>query len=441
MLSVEDSDTSTLDTFHLHVENFSPVLTLVEDVPNDQGGRVYVHFERSFFDDLATTGQFYTCFRLDTVDDTTEWVGAGTVSATGQDTYTVEVSTQFDSTANSDGITQFKLIAFLDEGTYESEAMSGYSLDNLGPPAPSGFVTYQAGTDVELTWEPMNIEDLNHFSIFRSEQSDFVANEDHLVWQGSTNTFHDTTANWVTPYFYMIQATDYSGNAGEMSEMVEGYIHVEVDLASPEDSSFFSITGEDISNQAEVVFLWEINDEVSQEDLENHFTLTHESSEVLLDTVLMVNELGVSYQNILDLITMMGGNSLQADWVVHVTDGHDTLMSNEMRNISFDASDVLSLDGVMLPLEFALGQNYPNPFNPTTKIQYALAKDEFVSVNIYDLMGRNIKSLINIGQTAGYYEINWNATNNNGEVVPAGMYFYMIQAGEFTSTKKMVLLK
>ena len=116
-------------------------------------------------------------------------------------------------------------------------------------------------------------------------------------------------------------------------------------------------------------------------------------------------------------------------------------MSNEMRNISFDASDVLSLDGVMLPLEFALGQNYPNPFNPSTKIQYTLAKDGFVSVDIYDLMGRNIKSLINTGQVAGYYEIHWNATNNNGEVVPAGMYFYMIRAGEFTSTKKMVLLK
>ena len=112
-----------------------------------------------------------------------------------------------------------------------------------------------------------------------------------------------------------------------------------------------------------------------------------------------------------------------------------------MRNISFDASDVLSLDGVMLPLEFALGQNYPNPFNPTTKIHYALANDEFVSINIYDLMGRNIKLLINSSQAAGYYEIDWNATNNNGELVPAGMYFYMIQAGEFTSTKKMVLLK
>ena len=114
---------------------------------------------------------------------------------------------------------------------------------------------------------------------------------------------------------------------------------------------------------------------------------------------------------------------------------------NEMRNISFDASDVLSLDGSMLPLEFALGQNYPNPFNPTTKIQYALANDAFVNISIYDLMGRSIKSLINIEQAAGFYEINWDATNNNGELVPAGMYFYMIQAGTFKSTKKMVLLK
>ena len=78
------------------------------------------------------------------VEDTTQWVGAGTVSATGQDTYTVEVSTQLTH-VSSNGLTQFKLIAFLDEGTYESESMSGYSLDNLGPPAPTGVTTHQAG--------------------------------------------------------------------------------------------------------------------------------------------------------------------------------------------------------------------------------------------------------------------------------------------------------
>ena len=239
----------------------------------------------------------------------------------------------------------------------------------------------------------------------------------------------------------MVQATDYSGNSGEMSEMIEENIHVEVNLISPEDSTFMSITAEDVSNQSEVVFAWGVNDEIIDESLESHFKLTHENSEVLLDTILIDYELGVSYESILEFITIIGGNSLQADWVVHVTDGHDTLISNEMRNVSFDASDVLSLDGAMLPLEFALGQNYPNPFNPTTKIQYALAKDAFVNISIYDLMGRSVKSLVNVGQAAGFYEINWNATNNNGELVPAGMYFYMIQAGTFKSTKKMVLLK
>ena len=100
------------------------------------------------------------------VDDTTQWVGAGTVSATGQDTYTVEVSTQSDSTASSNGLTQFKLIAFLDEGTYESESMSGYSLDNLGPPAPTGFAAHQAGINIELTWEPVSYTHLTLPTIY-----------------------------------------------------------------------------------------------------------------------------------------------------------------------------------------------------------------------------------------------------------------------------------
>ncbi len=68
----------------------------------------------------------------------------------------------------------------------------------------------------------------------------------------------------------------------------------------------------------------------------------------------------------------------------------------------------------MFNYDFALGQNSPNPFNPTTKIKYALANDAFVNISIYDLMGRSIKSLINIDQAAGFYGINWNDTNNKG---------------------------
>ncbi len=93
------------------------------------------------------------------------------------------------------------------------------------------------------------------------------------------------------------------------------------------------------------------------------------------------------------------------------------------------------------PTSFVLHQSHPNPFNPTTQIKYDLPEDALVSINIYDLMGRSIKSLVNSNQSAGYRSIQWNATNNLGEPVSAGMYIYMIQAGEFRQTKKMVLLK
>jgi hypothetical protein len=116
-------------------------------------------------------------------------------------------------------------------------------------------------------------------------------------------------------------------------------------------------------------------------------------------------------------------------------------MSNYVWNIYFDASSVLSIVGGVTPDRFALHQNYPNPFNPTTQIRYDLPESEFVSINIYDVMGRKIKSLININQEAGYRSITWNATNDLGQPVSAGMYIYTIQAGEFRQTKKMVLLK
>ena len=94
-----------------------------------------------------------------------------------------------------------------------------------------------------------------------------------------------------------------------------------------------------------------------------------------------------------------------------------------------------------LPEEFKLYAAYPNPFNPVTTLRYDLPEDAMVSITIYDVMGRRVKSLVNTIQTEGYRSVRWDATNSFGEPVSAGMYIYMIQAGQFTKTKKMVLLK
>ena len=101
----------------------------------------------------------------------------------------------------------------------------------------------------------------------------------------------------------------------------------------------------------------------------------------------------------------------------------------------------LGLDVASIPDVYSLHQNYPNPFNPTTQIQYDLPEEQSVTIAIYDVMGRNIRTLMNTNQTAGYHSVRWDAKNDIGEGVAAGMYIYTIQAGEFRATKKMVLLK
>ena len=94
-----------------------------------------------------------------------------------------------------------------------------------------------------------------------------------------------------------------------------------------------------------------------------------------------------------------------------------------------------------LPKLFTLNQNYPNPFNSKTMLHYELSKKIHVNIIIYDMLGRHVKTLVNSTQTTGYKETQWNATNNEGQPVSAGVYLYMIEAGEFRQTKKMVLLK
>ena len=90
---------------------------------------------------------------------------------------------------------------------------------------------------------------------------------------------------------------------------------------------------------------------------------------------------------------------------------------------------------------FCITSKLPKLFNPTTQIQYDLPEDKNVTIAIYDVMGRNIRTLMNGRQTAGYHSVRWDAKNDTGEGVAAGMYIYTIQAGEFRATKKMVLLK
>jgi len=94
-----------------------------------------------------------------------------------------------------------------------------------------------------------------------------------------------------------------------------------------------------------------------------------------------------------------------------------------------------------LPDGFALKQNYPNPFNPITTISYDLPEQAQVTLGIYDILGKQIKTLVNQSQDAGKRIAVWDGTDDLERQVSAGVYLYRIQAGEFTQTRKMLLLK
>jgi surface protein len=95
----------------------------------------------------------------------------------------------------------------------------------------------------------------------------------------------------------------------------------------------------------------------------------------------------------------------------------------------------------LVPDNLALHQNYPNPFNPITSLRFDLPEDGFVNITVYDMGGRIIKTLVNNFQTAGYKSIKWNATDNQDQLVPAGVYLYKIEFGSLLFTRKMILLK
>lgn len=94
-----------------------------------------------------------------------------------------------------------------------------------------------------------------------------------------------------------------------------------------------------------------------------------------------------------------------------------------------------------IPTEFALQQNYPNPFNPETKIQFALPYAEYVQLIIYDMLGREVRRVVDKEMNAGYHSILWNGKDNKGEQVASGVYVYKIIAGEFVVNKKLTLLQ
>jgi choice-of-anchor B domain-containing protein len=123
--------------------------------------------------------------------------------------------------------------------------------------------------------------------------------------------------------------------------------------------------------------------------------------------------------------------------LVYVSD-----MQTGLYVFSFDSVSVTSIDpGYDVPPEFTLQQNYPNPFNPSTTISFQIPAAANISLKIYNILGQEVRNLVNDVYSPGQWSVNWDGRDNFGNPVPSGMYIYQLESDAFTDMKKMILIR
>jgi len=347
-----DNFTLTADSLALPRNLNTPQIILVTDVPNDQGGRVTIKWEASSLDTNVNSLPFYSlwralpegkqvqgsivaankitrdfngpAYRMAMLNGRTYvWEWLANQPAHRFPFYTYTAATLYDSMSTTDGKHYFLVSAHTSDPNifYDSQPDSGYSVDNLTPPAPRNLAAKHDSGNVMLQWDSNTEPDLRQYVLYRS---------------ASPNIDPDRIQPFATSTeARFIDANPLPGN------------------------SFYIVRAQDI-----------------------HDNLSPKSNEAS--------------------VVATGVNQLQSK----------------------------------TPTAYTLHQNHPNPFNPSTKISYAIPTASYVTLKVYNLVGKEIERLVSENQSAGEYEVRWNPMS-----LPSGVYVYRLQAGEFVATKKLLLKK
>ena len=326
-------------------------------------------------------------------------IGFQTINEGGYQTFYTNVSNDPPSAST--------LVAPLN-GSIQTGLTPNFYWTEAVDPDPLDHVSYT------MNWWPLGV--LPYITSINTDSTGATPDEDipdnaQFGWMVVANDMHDSQSSSDTSYFY----TD----------------------AFPEPPLNFATVFPENNVEGlatEVEFVWEETDDpdpieeisyriVYASDWEDSSTYIY--SETIQDTSLIIS---------------LADNS-QYYWLVEALDSDGFIVGSNDNTPNTIVVGTLSIDGDLIPIEFALHQNYPNPFNPVTTLRYDLPENGHVNIIIYDMMGRQVKTLVSQSQDAGYKSVIWNAANDYGKPVSAGIYLYQIQAGEYISTKKMVLLK
>jgi len=437
------------------------------DVPADQGGRVYVEFQRAASDmNSSRTTEGYTIERLDPIDGEFLWVAVASGYAYYQDIYTYEVSTLQDSSDTSYGLADFRIISGMDEGTWISDPASGYSVDNIAPSAPTQLLASFIPGSVGLEWNSSMATDFQYYTIYRNDES---------VGYVTENAFDDITFEYGIELEYLVTATDSNGNESQPSNIqtvfggASGDINGDAVLnvsdlvllidmilngGYDEYQTWAGDLNEDgIINVLDVVFIVNVilNGELSRGDSLNEAQVSFGNGELKIS----------GDGNLAGIEIQLTGNyqlnpmNLPPGWQLHHQNGllllFDAMGSALINELVISYSGDLSVEtalaadghgnGIMadieiIPQQFRFNAAYPNPFNPVTNFEYELSENSHVEIIVYDMLGTQISELRNEHQSAGIYQMTWNAGSS-----PTGVYFIKLKAGNEISFQKVLLVK
>ncbi|MFL3013833.1 MAG: FlgD immunoglobulin-like domain containing protein, partial [Candidatus Neomarinimicrobiota bacterium] len=211
-------------------------------------------------------------------------------------------------------------------------------------------------------------------------------------------------------------------------------------LLTPDNNAVLTIDSENADGETGI--FWTNSSDPDGNEIEYILELVFENTGDTLDTALSVTNFFLSHAEALEYMVDVGVTQLEVTWNVFAEDGFSySPSSNGPFNLVIDGGWALSVDNNTIPEVFALHNNYPNPFNPVTNIGYDIPELSKVNIDIYNIAGNKVKTLVSKEHQPGRYKIQWNATNEFGAPVATGMYIYKIRAKDFVSVKKLLLMK
>lgn len=309
----------------------------------------------------------------------------------------------------------------LDAVTPNNNAIGGTIFDQSGNPIQNALVIIVSSSELD---DPLKfvtaITNQNGFY-----QAGNLITDDYLVWAhagGFIPTFYSNVQNWQN-------ATPVTVNS-----LVNG---IDIDMPAVSNGSFCAVngnvkaddgTGADSFVNVKDAFVYAIDSNGAVLG----FSLTDANGDYGIENIapgdysIHASKFNLE-EGVVNGINLNGSTALAASGV------------NFLLNSVTSVEEIGSI--IEIPTAFGLSKNYPNPFNPTTTIEFKVPEVSNVKITIYNVLGQSVKTLVNENFTTGNYKVSWNGTNEAGLLVSSGIYFYRLEAGDFSQTNRMLLLK